>query len=192
MVSLLGESFLETYGLLLILLIGLMVVMFIIPNAARKKQYQQLQNFINTLKVGDKVKTTSGFNGTIISIRETTDGKIALLEMGEGDKKGYIMVDMNAIYTVDSKEDVVRDSDGKVISPTSMVEKENNEKGKVSKKRKSQNEQSSTDATSTEEVGVADLTVDVLADNGTKIVDEDEAKAESKVKKSTSSKKSKK
>ncbi len=192
MVSLLGESFLETYGLLLILLIGLMVVMFIIPNAARKKQYQQLQNFINTLKVGDKVKTTSGFYGTIISIRETTDGKIALLEMGEGDKKGYIMVDMNAIYTVDSKEDVVRDSDGKVISPTSMVEKENNEKGKVSKKRKSQNEQSSTDATSTEEVGVADLTVDVLADNGTKIVDEDEAKAESKVKKSTSSKKSKK
>lgn len=122
MIALLGESFLETYGLLLLLIVGLMVIMFILPNMANKKQYQQQQNFINTLKVGDKVKTTSGFYGTIVSIRDTTDGKIALLEMGEGKKVGYITVDIRAIYAVDQKEDIVRDNDGNIISPESMVE----------------------------------------------------------------------
>jgi len=122
MIALLGESFLESYGLLLLLIVGLMVIMFILPNMANKKQYQQQQNFINTLKVGDKVKTTSGFYGTIVSIRETTDGKIALLEMGEGKKVGYITVDIRAIYAVDEKEDVLRDKDGNIVSPASMVE----------------------------------------------------------------------
>ena len=116
MVGLLADFF-SDYGVMLILIIGMMVVMFILPNSARKKQYQQLQDFLGNLKVGDKVKTTSGFYGTIISMRETTDGRVALLEMGEGDKKGYIEVDMNAIYTIDAKEDVVYDADGNIIEP---------------------------------------------------------------------------
>lgn len=116
MVGLLADFF-SDYGVMLILIIGMMVVMFILPNSARKKQYQQLQDFLGNLKVGDKVKTTSGFYGTIISMRETTDGRVALLEMGEGDKKGYTEVDMNAIYTIDAKEDVVYDADGNIIEP---------------------------------------------------------------------------
>lgn len=119
MLGLLAGDFFSDYGLMLILIIGMMVVMFILPNSARKKQYQQLQDFLSNLKVGDKVKTTSGFYGTIISMRETTDGKVALLEMGEGDKKGYIEVDMNAIYAIDAKENVVYDADGNIIEPKS-------------------------------------------------------------------------
>ena len=114
MLGLLADFF-SDYGVMLLLLVGMIVVMFVLPNSARKKQYQQLQDFLGNLKVGDKVKTTSGFYGTIISMRETTDGRVALLEMGEGDKKGYIEVDMNAIYTIDTKEDVVYDSEGNII-----------------------------------------------------------------------------
>ena len=146
MIALLGESFLESYGLLLLLIVGLMVVMFIVPNMANKKQYQQQQNFINTLKVGDKVKTTSGFYGTIVSIRETTDGKIALLEMGEGKKVGYITVDIRAIYAVDQKEDVLRDKDGNIVSPVSMVEPEVEEP----KNEEVKTEESATESTEAE------------------------------------------
>ena len=121
MLGLLADFF-SDYGVMLLLIIGMVVVMFVLPNSARKKQYQQLQDFLSNLKVGDKVKTTSGFYGTIVSMRETTDGRVALLEMGEGDKVGYIAVDMNAIYAIDAKEDVVYDSQGRVIMP----EEENN------------------------------------------------------------------
>ena len=116
MLGLLGDFF-SDYGVMLIIIVGMLFVMFILPNSARKKQYQQLQDFLGNLKVGDKVKTTSGFYGTIVSMRETTDGRVALLEMGEGDKKGYIEVDMNAIYMIDAKEDVVYDAEGNIIEP---------------------------------------------------------------------------
>ena len=114
MLGLLADFF-SDYGVMLLLIIGMIVIMFVLPNSARKKQYEQLQNFLSNLKVGDKVKTTSGFYGTIVSMRETTDGRVALLEMGEGDKVGYIAVDMNAIYAIDAKEDVVYDSEGNIV-----------------------------------------------------------------------------
>ena len=133
MIGLLAGDFFSDYGVMLIFIVIMMVVMFVLPNSARKKQYQQLQDFLSNLKVGDKVKTTSGFYGTIVSMRETTDGRVALLEMGEGDKKGYIEVDMNAIYMIDAKENVVYDADGNIIEsnkkegPTTNKSVQNNE-----------------------------------------------------------------
>ena len=72
---------------------------------------------VTHVKVGDHVKTYSGFYGKIVSIRQTTDGKVVLIEMGEGNKKGYIEADINAIMGIDRKEDVVLDADGNVVLP---------------------------------------------------------------------------
>lgn len=109
-------SFWQQYGIwivLIVLLIGLMVF-----STIRRKKYDgQVQNMIDNLKVGDSVKTYSGFYGKIVSIRQTTDGKVVLIEMGEGNRKGYIEADINAIMCLDKKEDVVYDADGNIIMP---------------------------------------------------------------------------
>ena len=122
MISLLAApgdtSFWGQYGIwfvLIVLLIGLMVF-----STIRRRKYDgQVQNMIDNLKVGDAVKTYSGFYGKIVSIRQTTDGKVVLIEMGEGNRKGYIEADINAIMCIDKKEDVVYDSDGNIVMPNS-------------------------------------------------------------------------
>lgn len=111
-----NTSFFGQYGIwiiLIVLLIGLMIF-----STIRRRKYDgQVQNLLDNLKVGDHVKTYSGFYGKIVSIRQTTDGKVVLIEMGEGNKKGYIEADINAIMGIDRKEDVVLDADGNVVLP---------------------------------------------------------------------------
>ena len=46
----------------------LLLVMFIMMNARNKKESQKVQEQTNSLKVGDKVLTTSGVYGTITEI----------------------------------------------------------------------------------------------------------------------------
>lgn len=89
----------------------------------------QAQAMINELKPGTKVKTYTGLYGTIDSIRETTDGKVVMLKIGEeGGKVGFIEIDANAIYGIDSKTDVVYDKDGNVIVKDSKEKKVKEEK----------------------------------------------------------------
>ena len=109
-----GGNFWTQYGLIFVLL-ALIIVMYVFSFSKRKKYNQQVQDMVNSLKPGDKVKTYSGFYGTIVSIKETTDGKVVLLETGEGSKVSYTTIDVNAIYGIDAKEDVVYDKDGNVI-----------------------------------------------------------------------------
>ena len=94
-----------------------LVGMYVFSYIRRRKYNQQVSETLNNLKAGDKVKTYSGFYGTIISIKETTDGKVALLETGEGKYKSYSEIDLNAIYGVDSKAPVVYDKEGTVVMP---------------------------------------------------------------------------
>ena len=50
-----------------ILAIAAMFVLFLLPQQKRQKKWQQM---LNELKSGDKVITTGGLRGTIISIKE--------------------------------------------------------------------------------------------------------------------------
>ena len=130
MLGLLGAegntSFWGQYGFMIILLV--LLVAFMIYSFIRRKKYDgQVQNFVDNLKPGDKVKTYSGFYGKIVSIRETTDGKVVLIEMGEGDKKGYIEADINAVMGLDKKEDIVYDSNGNIVEPKQEEEKKSEE-----------------------------------------------------------------
>ena len=110
-----GTGSIVDYWPVLVILVAL-VVLYVISMVRRKKDMNQAQQMLNELKPGTKVKTYTGFYGTIDSIRETTDGKVVMLKIGEeGGKVGYIEIDANAIYGVDSKTDVVYDSNGNVI-----------------------------------------------------------------------------
>jgi len=107
-------SFFSQYWIVFVLL-GLIIVLYVVSFVRRKKYTEQTQNMLGKLQPGVKVKTYSGFYGKIVSVKETTDGKVILLEMGEGNKVSYTTIDANAVYGVDMKEDVVYDKDGNII-----------------------------------------------------------------------------
>lgn len=96
------ESFLESYWLIIVLIVGfgLIMVYYFLKN----RKFQQTENdFQSSLKVGDKVKTYSGFYGVVEKITETTDGKVVTLKLGEN---AFIDVDIRALMGIDHKEEV--------------------------------------------------------------------------------------
>lgn len=105
-------------------IIGILIIFMVFGSIRRKKYDSQVQDLLSNIKIGDKVKTYSGFYGTVVSIRETTDGKVVLIEMGEGAKKGYVEMDINAIMCLDKKTDVVYDSNGNVVMPETETAEE--------------------------------------------------------------------
>ena len=130
--SMLLEStgFFQQYWIVFVLL-ALIIVLYIVSAVRRKKYNEQNQQMLNDLKPGVKVKTYSGIYGKIVSIKETTDGKVVLLELGEGSKTSYMSVDANAIFGVDQKEDVVYDKDGNIIEKDSKDKEVKEEKDKA-------------------------------------------------------------
>lgn len=99
-------------------LIGLVVAMVVVMllNASRnKKANQEMQKMMQSLKVGDKVKTHIGVYGTIVSITETTDGKVCVIETGDKNKS-QVEVDMRVIAGLDDKKIVVYDADNNIVS----------------------------------------------------------------------------
>ena len=107
------QSFFESYGLLIIILaafVGIMLYYFL-----RNRKFQQAEiDFQSMLKVGDKVKTYSGFYGTIEKITETTDGKVITLKLG---KNAFVDVDIRALMGIDNKEEIVAEPAHDVVEP---------------------------------------------------------------------------
>ena len=90
-------------GVIQYVLIGvvalLLIAMPIVMNARNKKETQKVQEQTNSLKVGDKILTTSGVYGIITEIQFSDSQKIVVIETG-GKTKSYMSVDAYAIYTV--------------------------------------------------------------------------------------------
>ncbi len=93
--------------ILIIVLLVACVAMFVLSYFKNKKYMQNQQNLLNDLKVGSKVLTKTFIYGTIEKITDTTDGKIVLIKTGEGNKSSYIEMNIEGIYSVDNKEEVV-------------------------------------------------------------------------------------
>ncbi len=161
--SLAAGSFFEQYWPVLVILVAL-IALYIVSIVRRKKDMGQAQQMLNELKPGTKVKTYTGFYGTIDSIRETTDGKVVMLKIGEeGGKIGYIEIDANAIYGVDTKTDVVYDKDGNVIVKDS--------KGKKDEKGKAKNKKDAKDKEEKDETKVEDKKEEEIKEEKTVIED---------------------
>lgn len=103
--------------IILVVLLAILVVMYIFSAIRRKKYNQEVVAMLDALKPGDKIKTYSGIYGTIVSIRETTDGKVVTLETGDEKHKSYTTVDASVIYCLDKKQDVVYDAEGNIVEP---------------------------------------------------------------------------
>lgn len=113
-------------AILLVLVIGI----FLLNYFRSKKNQESMKNMVDSLKVGDNVKTYSGIYGKIIEIVETTDGKVAVLETGSEKNKGIFSIDINAIYGIDEKKPVVYDANGNVVSEEEPKEGEKAEESK--------------------------------------------------------------
>ncbi len=100
--NLLLESFFESYGLIIILVVAFALIM--VYYYLRNRKFQQTESdFHGSLKIGDKVKTYSGFYGEVAKITNTTEGKIITLKLGEG---AYIDVDIRALMALDMREEL--------------------------------------------------------------------------------------
>lgn len=81
------------------ILLGVLVVFFIgmmiFSSRSQKKRQQKVQDMINNLRVGDKVKTIGGIIGVIVEV--CPDGAF-VIETGSATKKSFMKFDKSAIY----------------------------------------------------------------------------------------------
>ncbi len=89
-----------TQWILLAIIVVLIILYPIFVYIRNKKDREKFQALNDSLKVGDKVVTGAGVYGTIISIDVKNEGKIVTLETGDENHKGYVSVDVLAIYNV--------------------------------------------------------------------------------------------
>lgn len=107
-------------GIVVLMLIALPIMM----NSKNKKETQKIQEQTNSLKVGDKVLTTSGVYGTITELKFDETQKLVVIETG-GKEKSYLTVDAYAIYTVFKSEEELK---------AEALKKEEEEKARLEKK----------------------------------------------------------
>ncbi len=98
-----------------ILIIGI-AVLFIFSSMRNKKEMQSRQSLNDSLKKGTKIITYSGIYGTIVSMRETTDGKVVVIETGDDEHKSFMEIHGNSIASIDTKEMVVLDENGNDVT----------------------------------------------------------------------------
>ena len=92
-------------------LVLLLLVMFVMMNAKNKKESQRVQEQTNSLKVGDKIMTTSGVYGTITEINFDDTKKTIVIETG-GKTKSFMTIDAYAVYTIfKSDEELAREAE---------------------------------------------------------------------------------
>ena len=80
--SMLLASFWESYGIWIVL-VGLFGLMFVYNIFKTKRYNEQYEDFVLKIVPGTKVKTQSGFYGTVEKVTDTTDGKVVTLKISE-------------------------------------------------------------------------------------------------------------
>lgn len=151
-------------GVVALLLIALPILM----NQKNKKESQKIQEQTNSLKVGDKVLTTSGVYGTITEIKFDDSQKMVVIETG-GKNKSYLSVDAYAIYTVfKSEEELRREAEEKANAEKALEEKKSDEK--------------KDDKTEEPKVVIEEKTVEVVEEKTEKLADEKSKEKKSKKK----------
>ena len=116
------DSFFNSSWFLIIVLVVAMGLLLLTSFSRRRKEEQYRNELDSKITKGVKVKTYSGLYGTVVSVKNTTDGKIVLIETGEGDKKSYQQLHINAIYGLDESEEMVLDLEGNEV-PVSELNK---------------------------------------------------------------------
>lgn len=97
--------------LMIVLIVGI-IGLFIWTSISNKKKRKQAEETLNSIKIGDRVKTIGGVCGFIVQIND--DENTFVLETGLEENKSYVKFDKQAIYQtapaggnkVEAKEEV--------------------------------------------------------------------------------------
>ena len=112
----------------------LLIAMPIMMNAKNKRESQKVQEQTNSLKVGDKILTTSGVYGTITEVKFDDTQKLVVIETG-GKEKSYLSIDAYSIYTVfKSEEELKKEAEAKVEAEKQAMAEKLEDKPKKEKK----------------------------------------------------------
>lgn len=101
------------YGIIILFVVFFLFMIF--TTKKQQKNMLETEARLNKLKIGDKVKTHLGIYGVIVDIYETTDGKIARLNISQN---GECLIDLNFKYIIglDEKQVIEYDENMNVIS----------------------------------------------------------------------------
>ena len=82
---------------MLLMLGGLFLVSILMTVIPQRKRKKQMMEMMNSIKVGDEVKTIGGMVGTIVS--EDADNGYYVLNVGTSDSATLITISKTAVYT---------------------------------------------------------------------------------------------
>ena len=119
-------NFFQSSWFLVIILIVAVVLLSSTSFLNRKKLIKEREELQSKIEKGTKVKTYSGLYGVVVSTRNTTDGTLVLIETGDGNKKSYQQLHIDAIYGIDYSEEIVVDAEGNEV-PISELNKDKEE-----------------------------------------------------------------
>lgn len=84
-----------TIILLVVFIVGI-IALFVWQSRSNKKKQKEAQNMVNSLKIGDRVKTIGGICGFVAQINDAENTFV--LETGLEENKSYVKFDKGAIY----------------------------------------------------------------------------------------------
>ncbi len=90
-----GGMDITTIIIMCVLIVGI-IGLFVWQTISGKKKQKEAQDMVNTLKIGDRVKTIGGICGFVAQINDAENTFV--LETGLEENKSYIKFDKGAIY----------------------------------------------------------------------------------------------
>ena len=142
---------------MIIVMVVLLMFMLVMPYFTQRKRNKEYLSMLESIKVGDLVKTAGGIIGKVNKITDKGDFKTIVLETGSKSNKSFIEMDMTMIYCVLTKTSKPNDQPKENIEilekveDSEVVEEENVEQKeeKVEEEPKKTSKKSTTKKSST-------------------------------------------
>ncbi len=83
-----------------VILIGLVLIMLIVPSITNRKRVKEYNQMINSVRVGDTIRTVGGVIGRITKINDKDGYKTIIVETGAKNSKTSMEFDMASVATV--------------------------------------------------------------------------------------------
>lgn len=115
MFKLLESNQAMSWILVAVVVVALVGMMFF-GRRTNAKNMQMRQELVSKFQKGTKIITNQGIYGTILEIKETTHGKVALISTGDKGHETHMLIHLDAIMNIDDKKDIVYDANGNDIT----------------------------------------------------------------------------
>lgn len=103
-------------------LVVIFVVMLVVSSKQKKKQQKEIQEKLDSLKVGDRVKTIGLVCGIVVDVNP--EENTFVLETGKGNHGSFIKFDKSAIYQISSKKKEDKKTEAEPVETTEIAKDE--------------------------------------------------------------------